>query len=547
MRVLGINSAHDSSACLYEDGKIVAYYKEERLSGVKKDRDPTTAIQRIIDEFGPVDVVAYCDPSSSNVVHDYVRLLKKKIEVYDVIDFSQEHHLQHAGLAFYNSGFEEAAVIVVDRNGSGFYDRARESETIFHATYPHSFKTVYKNYWIYNNEAHKYVAEFRKENPEIEVDARSLYGIVKVYESATSLIRQSILENGKVMGLSAYGDKTIEFPNLFVNGTNIPNDYYFGHEINDDENNLESVYLDLTDFKNKNFTPHNVRIYADYAWQVQKQTQEAVAYLIEKAVAKTGSKNIVITGGYGFNVVANSYYLKRFKDLNFYFEPLADDSGTSIGGAMIAYRIMTKDMTIRPIEHTFFHGKQHQVDKTIGEYCSVDDIVNLLVNQKSVAVFKGKAEAGPRALGNRSILFDPRNPDAVKIVNGIKKREWYRPFAAMVLKEDAPKYFDMLGQTDSKFMTLNFDSTDLAKKEIPGVLHVDGTCRIQTIDESDGVIYELLLKFKEKTGVGVLLNTSFNLAGKPLVETVIDALTTLDNSALDYVWFADSMVLRGKQ
>jgi len=545
MRILGVNTAHDASVCLVEDGKIVSYFKEERFSKFKKDKNPYLATEKIIKNLDSIDILAYCDPTSSDAIHDYLAFLQKHIQVYDVIDFSQEHHLQHASLAFYNSGFEEAAVIVVDRNGSGFHNTARESETIFHASYPHNFKTVYKNFWLYNNEAHNFARQFRKENPDIEIDVRSMYGIVKVYETATSLIQQHLLENGKAMGLSAYGDKNAEFPNLFVNGTNIPNDYYFGHELNDSDD-FESVYLELTDLKNKSFTKHNVSIYADYAWQVQKQTQEAVCYLIEKAVEKTGSTNVILTGGYALNVVANSYYIKKFKDLKFYFEPIADDSGTSIGGALLAHRVITKDTEVRSISTTAFHGNSYYVDKEEGTAATVNEIVDLLLNQNSVGVFKGKAEAGPRALGNRSILFDPRNINAATLVNKIKMREWYRPFAAMVLKTDAHEYFDMMGLSESKFMTVSFDSTEKAKTVIPGVIHVDGTCRIQTVDESDGIIFDLLTQFKEKTGVGVLLNTSLNLAGKPLVETPDDAIDTLNNSNLDYIWFADQKILRGK-
>lgn len=545
MRILAVNTAHDASVCLVEDGKIISYFKEERLSKIKKDKNPYLATEEIIKSIDSIDVLAYCDPTSSEDIHAYITFLKKHITVYDVIDFSQDHHLQHASLGFYNSGFEEAAVIVIDRNGSGFYDKARESETIFHASYPHNFKTIYKNFWLYNNEAHIHSKKYQEENPEVEIDVRSMYGIVKVYETATSLIQQHILENGKAMGLSAYGDKDADFPDLFVNGTNIPNDYYFGHEMNSSDD-LEAVYLDLTDLKNKSFTKHNVSIYADYAWQVQKQTQDAVCYLITKAVEKTGSNNIILTGGYALNVVANSYFIKKFKNLNFYFEPLADDSGTSIGGALLAHRVLTKDSTIRPITTTSFHGNLSTIDPELGNPCSLDDIVDLIINQKSVAVFKGKAEAGPRALGNRSILFDARNSNAVNLVNKIKNREWYRPFAAMVLKEDATDYFDMMGLDQSKFMTVSFDATEKAKLTVPGIIHVDGTCRIQTIDESDGIIFELLTKFKEKTGVGILLNTSFNLAGKPLVDNVDDAIETLDNSELEYVWFADQNLLRGK-
>ena len=545
MRVLGVSTAHDSSVCLYEDGKLISYWKEERLSRIKKDSNPLKATQEALKGISHIDMVAYCDPSISDYVHTYVKFLKKYVEVYDVIDFSGDHHLQHASLGFYNSGFEEAAVVVIDRNGSDFSKTARESETIFHASYPHAIKPIYKSFWLYNNEAHIHARDYKKKYPQLEVDVRSMYGIVKVYETATSLIEQHILENGKAMGLSSYGNKDTEFPDLFINGTNIPNDYYFGHELNDGEN-LEAVYLHLTDLKNKSFTKHNVSIYADYAWQVQKQTQDAACYLIEKAISRTGCKNIVVTGGYGLNVVANSYYIQKFPDVNFYFEPLADDSGNSIGGAMMAYRMISKDTNVYPIENTFYHGRKYDLSDITGDECSVEDIVNKIIDGNSIAVYKGLAEAGPRSLGNRSILFDARDHNAVPIVNKIKKREWYRPFAAMLLKEDVNLYFDNVDLSNSKFMTVSVQATDRAKKEIPGVIHVDGSCRIQTVDESDGIIFELLKTLKAVTGIGVLLNTSFNLAGEPLVETPNDALNTLNASALNYIWFADKGILVGK-
>lgn len=545
MRILGVNTAHDASVCLLEDGEIVAFYKEERLSKIKKDSNPLLSTQKILDEYDNIDVIAYGAPSYyENDADNYLQIVKKRCHVENVIDFSQNHHLQHASLAFYNSGFEEAAVLIIDRNGAGYFNGARECETIYHASYPHEFKEVYKNFWVYDNVAHANSLQFKKDNPQLEVDVRSMYSIVQVYETATSLIQQHVLENGKVMGLSAYGNKNVTYHNLFVNGTNIPCDYYFSHELNDGQNH-EAVNIELTHMKNKNFSEKNHHIYSDYAWQVQKQTQEAACYLIKKAIEKTGCKNIVISGGYGLNVVANSYYVKQFPNINFYFEPLADDTGNSIGCAMLAHRILTKDMSIKPISHTFYQrGEPPSVN---GDLTTLDEICDMLISQKSVAVYKGLAEAGPRALGNRSILFDARNPNAVKIVNEIKKREWYRPFAAMVLQEDAHKYFDMI-VPHNKFMTMSFDATEYAKAHIPGIIHVDGSCRIQTIDKSDGIIYDLLQLFKSRTGHSVLLNTSFNLAGAPLVNSADDAIKTLNNSSLDAVWFADlSRVIKNER
>jgi carbamoyltransferase len=170
-------------------------------------------------------------------------------------------------------------------------------------------------------------------------------------------------------------------------------------------------------------------------------------------------------------------------------------------------------------------------------------IANLLHQNKSVAVYTGLAETGQRALGNRSIFFNALNPNAKDLVNEIKKREWYRPFACIVLEEDANVYFDMGRIKSSPFMTICFPVRPEYVKIIPGVTHIDNTCRIQTISKTDGYLYELLQEFKKLSGHGILLNTSFNLAGEPLVETPEDAFNTLNNSCLDYLWFEETQQL----
>lgn len=538
MDILGISPNHDSSVCLLSDGTIKYFSKEERLSRVKRAGDPSHTTEAALKSH-PVDHVVWCPPTQNPVYRDEFLgdyFSDKAVTVHDLSDY---HHLTHASLAFYNSGFETAAVVVVDRNGSILGDSCRESESIFMASYPANFEQVYKSFWIYNNTAHQEAMLFRKENPRCEVDVRSMHGVVKVYETATALIKQHALENGKVMGLSAYGNKDTVFDNLFFKG-NIPNDYYFGHE---ELSNRMSTHQELQPYATDTVTPENFQMYADYAWQVQKQTQDAVCHLIQKAIHKTGSKNICITGGYGLNVVANHYYLTQFPDINFFFEPLADDSGNSIGGAMFIHRTLTGDTSINPLKTTFFSGKNHSLKSIHGVPTQTKDVAKLLANGKSVAVYRGLAEAGPRALGNRSILFDPRNKDAKEIVNKIKKREWYRPFAAMVLEEDAHMYFEMGKVKSSPYMTISFLAKQYAVDNIPGVIHVDNTCRLQTVSKSDGYLYELLLEIKELTGHGVILNTSFNLAGEPLVETPEEAIKTLNNSTLNHVWFEEKRVL----
>lgn len=545
MRILGISPAHDSSVCVLNDGEVELFLKEERLSKVKRAAIPTMALNAALSLYDHFDAVVYASPSDSTTskFQETLNYIKTKVSVGDCVDLSDEHHLQHASLAFFNSGFTEAAVIVVDRNGSIKFESSRESESIFYAQYPCEFSTVYKSLWVYNNHAQVQESDV-KDKCDFELEARSMHGVVKVYETATSLIQQNILENGKTMGLSAYGNKEKQFVELFMPNSSIPVDYHFGHASRN--GSYEAVNRDLQKQSTSDINKDNYQIYADYAWQVQKQTQLAVCKLIEKAIFSTSTKNVVITGGYGLNVVANGFYREHFPEINFFFEPLADDTGNSIGAAMLYYRQKTQDSSLRPLENTFFQGVGLPELKDVGVSCSASDVVEALMHQKCIAIFNGMAEAGPRALGNRSILFDPRTSNAVDIVNKIKKREWYRPFAAACLKEDAHKFFENVDEKNAKFMTVNFLAKQEAKECISGVLHIDGTCRIQIVEEGTP-LFDLLTIFKQKTGIGVLLNTSFNLAGDPLVETQQDAINVLNNSDLNYVWFPEIQKIVGKE
>ena len=165
------------------------------------------------------------------------------------------------------------------------------------------------------------------------------------------------------------------------------------------------------------------------------------------------------------------------------------------------------------------------------------DVVKNIIDGKIVAIFQGGSEWGPRALGNRSILFDPRNPDAKDIVNKVKKREWYRPFAGTILLEHANDYFEMVTIKETPYMSYAIPAKQKAKDEVPGIIHVDGTCRIQTVTRKQNKhFYDLIEEFYKQTGVPILFNTSFNLAGEPLVETLEDAKDTVNRSDIDLLY-----------
>lgn len=536
MRVLGISPFHDSSVAIVNNGQIEYFSKEERLTRKKRDRLGLLSLKKA-DEFkkGYLDYIVISSPWFDDPYNNKLELyFKEKYPNTPVLRMCYEHHLSHASLAFYNSGFDKSLNVVIDRNGSRF-ERLFESETVFISEYPNKFIPVYKSYCLdkiginEDFENYKKIKEITKEWPDCEIVADSTMNITKVYESATTLIGQHCLENGKTMGLSSYG-KNLSFKNLFVDG--LPNSNLFVSLNDVEKSTLLKSHLSK---KTNEVTKQNYEFYANYAYQVQTQTKEEVYNLIKKYIDKTNIKKVCVTGGYGLNVVTNEYLIKKLPDVEFYFEPLADDTGNSLGSAMYIYRDKTKDKNKYPLEHTFFNNKKESININ-GTSVTTKEIANYLSKGKIVAVYNGQSEAGPRALGNRSILFDARNPNAKEIVNKVKKREWYRPFAGSVLKEDMTDYFETHHIKNSPFMTISFQSKT---NKIPGVTHVDNSCRIQSVDKNIPHFYELLTEFKNITNVSVLLNTSFNMAGESLVETVNDAIKTFEKTDIDILWFPE--------
>jgi carbamoyltransferase len=546
MRILSVSPFHDSSVVIFNDGIIEYFCKEERLSRKKRDACPFKSINSAIKNAkGPIDLAVICSPDKKDEFNNTIEMYIGKFINVKIVRFCEHHHLAHASQAFYNSGFTKSLVLVIDRSGAHF-NQLREAESIFIAEYPNDFKPIYKSYWTWNTGSDfdmdnlNTVKDVTKDWNNCEVVADSTCSITKVYESATTLIGQFPLENGKTMGLSAYGSDK-KFKNLFVDG--VPNSNLFYHFADGLAHPVVfKEYADNCLSFGEIVPKEDYSFYADYAYQVQKQTQQAVLDLIKRKIEETGITKVCVTGGYALNVVANEFLIKNLPNVEFYFEPIPDDTGNSIGSAMYIYRNETKDVVVKKLKTLFFNNVKDDINID-GEVTSTKNIAELLAQGKIVAVYNGVAEAGPRALGNRSILFDACNPDAKRIVNGIKNREWYRPFAGSVLKEDASEYFDMHHITESPFMTVSFQVKDTKKSIIPGIVHVDGSCRIQTVDDSVPHFYELLKEFKYKTGVPVLLNTSFNMAGDPLIETVDQAIDTFNKTGIDVLWFPEKQIM----
>jgi carbamoyltransferase len=266
-------------------------------------------------------------------------------------------------------------------------------------------------------------------------------------------------------------------------------------------------------------------------------------------------KRVVLSGGYGLNCVANYYYLEHLKEegIELYVEPTSNDAGTAMGAALMFYHQIFADKTPK-VHNTLYLGPIREytladIEKraSISENKNVkitdathEDVVKLLKSKNIVAMFQGRSENGPRALGNRSILFDPTFKDGKDFVNLVKKREYFRPFAGTILQDDVHEWFDLRGMKDSPFMMYAVNCQPGVEEKIPAIIHVDGTCRIQTVtEEQNKHYYDLIKTFKDETGIPILFNTSFNLGGEPLVETLDDAFRTLENSKIEYLYMPE--------
>jgi carbamoyltransferase len=228
---------------------------------------------------------------------------------------------------------------------------------------------------------------------------------------------------------------------------------------------------------------------------------------------------------------------------------MATDAGNSLGAAKYVYYHLTKSKKTNK-QTSLYYGPKHSytIDDLKNEkiITNVDKkyVANLISNKNIVAIFQGRSEAGHRALGNRSILYDPRDFKGKDHVNIVKNREFFRPFAGTVLEEEAKNWFDMRQLKDSKFMMYAVDVLKDKQELIPAITHVDGTCRIQTVSKEDNQnFYELINEFYKITDIPILLNTSFNLAGNAIVETLEDALETIHNSAIDFLYLPELEVL----
>lgn len=530
MNILGINGGfrpgyQDVSTCLAIDGKALFAIEEERLSRVKfsAGKLPYLAVREALDFAGlkmqDISSIGFHGSTWEPEITDRIRN-------YFISHFGiappihrYHHHDCHSVSAYYASGFEDALVVTVDNSGDGVSTQISEGRkgklnTIARFSRPNS-------YGIF-------------------------YSIITQY---CGFVRDS--DEYKLMGLAPYGDNAeFSFDWLldFREGElKLNTDYIISvpskaPSTHRDEMIFNQKFLDKMGMPRRLPKSEYVQFYKNVAASAQTHLEKTMLKMLKYFVEKTGLRKICLGGGVALNCVMNQKIMNADFTESLFVQPASSDAGISLGAAWLA----GLDKGVAPVrtKDTFLgNAYSNEQIKTTLEGCNLKYIeannpaataADLIAKNKVIGWFQDRMEYGPRALGNRSILANPAVAEMKDIVNKkVKFRDSFRPFCPSVLQEDAQKYF--IGkQAISPYMTITYDVRKEMQAVIPAVTHVDGTARIQTVNELQNPLYYSLLKeLKEKTGHGVVLNTSFNLSHEPIVCTPRDAIASFYASGLD--------------
>lgn len=529
MVILGINGGvrpgyQDVSATLIKDGKILVAIEEERLNRIKFSSGQLSelSVQACLDYAGisirDVDVIA-CHGITWG--HTFETILRSYFEDnfgYCPKLFFVHHHDAHAASAYYGSGFDEALIFTMDASGDG----------------------VSTQISVGKNGKMQVLERFSRPN-----SLGILYSIITQF---CGFRRDS--DEYKLMGMAAYGDKTaFDFSEIIdYNDGKFYFDETYLKPIKQGEpqpSRQEKAYSKkLVDFLGKPRLRNEeiTQVYYDIAASAQYHFEKVILKMVTDFHKRTQIKNICLAGGVALNCLVNQKIMNLDFIDNIYVQPAAGDAGISLGAAMYAsveagYYPQTIESALLGTE---FSNEQIKniLDENLIKYKYVDDpaevAADLIFNNKVIGWFQGRMEFGPRALGARSILANPAMPDVKNILNKkIKFRESFRPFCPSVIEEDFKEYF--VGKaTKAPFMNITFDATEKAKIFTPGVVHADGTARIQTVSKEHQPLYHsFLCKLKEKTGHPVVVNTSFNTNNEPIVNSPSDAVATFYRSGLE--------------
>jgi carbamoyltransferase len=589
MDILGISCYfHDASAALLRDGHLIAAAEEERFTRKKHDYEfPQNAINFCLKLGGidslDLDYVVFFEkpfikferlilssmqtfPRSHKVFREAMvswlgdklwikHLIQKKLGVPASKIFFSEHHLSHAASAFFCSPFEEAAILTIDGVGewttaSLGVGRGTNIKLLKEIRFPHSLGLLYSAFTAFLG--------FEVNEGEYKVMGMAPFGKPRYVDKVRKLVRTNrdgSFELDMDYFCFHYSTDTT-FNGKFVELFGVPRDpkalfftpssgypSYFGEK----PNNFEKLGKE---------NQH----YADIAASIQAVTEEVMLNLAENAYKDTGLKHLCMAGGVALNSVANGKILKQTPFEELYIQPSAGDGGGAIGAALYGYHAILGKPRQFVMEHAYW-GEEHgpgETEKFLREagipYCRIEDeeklieyIVDRLQEGKVIGWSQGRFEWGPRALGNRSIIADPRRADMKDIVNTkIKFREPFRPFAPSVLSEKTDEFFGLPESArhyPARFMLYVVDVKEDKREIIPAITHVDGTGRLQTVRKDvSPKYYRLIETFGEATGVPLVLNTSFNLKGEPIVNTPKEAFNTFSHSGMDVLAFGQYVI-----
>ena len=580
MHVLGVSCYyHDAAAALLRDGVLIAAAEEERFSRVKHDYGfPKHAIRFCLDQAGiegkDLDYVAFFEkpfrkfdrilmttlqtyPQSWKVFREsMISWMIDKLWVGTTLQTELgiskekllfcEHHLSHAASAYLCSPFEESAILTVDGVGEWVtttygIGRGNDIRLLKQIEFPHSIGLLYSAFTAFLG--------FEVNEGEYKVMGMAPYGVPRYVDKVWKLVQQnpdgsfsldmdyfsfhhSTDQTYSRKFVTLFGEPRPSKLQFFTRGTGFPK--YFGSP--------PANYNELCDLNQH---------YADVAASIQRVTEELLLNMANHLHRETGLKRLCIAGGVGLNSVANARILKETPFEQLFVQPAAGDAGGALGAALWAYNSLLGKPRGFTMRHA--HWGRSNSDAEIGDFLKrsgipfqhfedddelLDHVVLGLMQGKVVGWSQGRFEWGPRALGNRSILADPRNPEMKDIVNAkIKFREPYRPFAPSVLAESAEKYFDLARAQchhPARYMLYVAPVKESQRSTLPAITHVDGTARLQTVfREQSARYYDLIERFGQATGVPVVLNTSFNLRGEPIVNTAADAFNTFSKSEMD--------------
>lgn len=556
--VLGISASHNGAVCLLHGDEIAVAIQEERLLRCKRARiagayEPL-AVRYCLEAAGigmeDLSMIVACSARGrSEPEEDISRNLLLKSARPEVPRLTIPHHLGHAVGAFATSGFEEAAILVVDGAGSPCEDLTPEERATIRGGPRDALEIVslYRASGVTIVPLEKHLMGGADIPPAVQAGGRLPEGMLRfgslgnMYGAVGTQIFGDPRDGaGKVMGLAPYGDPTLAVDEFF---TIVDGCFAFSDKVPER-------------YRCNERWPARIEEYADLAASVQAALEQALLHLAQRLRSLGGSERLCYAGGVALNSVANERLIREAAFKEVFIMPAAEDSGVALGAAYYGLWQLTGRNTRRGLRHDAV-GRPYapaEIDRAIEGAPAIvattppdviDAAVDLLCEGKIVGWFDGRSELGPRALGQRSILCDPRRPDAKEILNRrVKQREAFRPFAPAVLLEQATAWFDLgTASPESPFMLRVAPFREDKAALVPAVVHVDGTGRLQTVTaEENGRLHALIARFFARTGVPLVLNTSLNVAGEPLVETPEDALFCLIYSGLDCCVLGDRIV-----